>query len=300
MARMRVGRNGGRRGFVTVGTDFSAGSRIAVERARSLAETTGSRLCVVHVVTQASMAPAMPIPSPYKSTIGPSAPARGGKALRAAVSLAARQLGDASGTRTSNVVRVGVAHRALSRTAQTRRAIVLVVGVRRPLSPSESFFLGSTAERALRDGPTPVLLARTRVAGPYRRALVALDLGFLSLRVAKLVAKLMPEAEYEVVHCLEPMRISAKAHAARRLEAMTRLRTLCAGAGMEPSRTRVHVVPGEPRKTLRAAIRTHGPEVVALATHARRGLSRMLIGSVADYLIHAAWTVDVLAVPPSP
>jgi len=84
----------------------------------------------------------------------------------------------------------------------------------------------------------------------------------------------------------------------QRDSAHRRLLTLCAGVGLDTTAARFHVAPNEPREGMLAAVREHLPEVVVMGTHARRGLSRMLLGSVTDYVIHAAWNVDVLAVPP--
>jgi len=49
-------------------------------------------------------------------------------------------------------------------------------------------------------------------------------------------------------------------------------------------------VPGE--------VRARVPDLVAMGTHARTGVMRVVLGSVADYVIHAASAVDVLVVPP--
>jgi len=284
---------------VTVGTDFTTGSKIAVERAAQLAATAKARLCVVHVVSQAAMQPTFPLRSPWQTAVAPARRSSDDKALRAAVDLAAKQLAsETRAVRTSNLVRVGTPHVALARCAEIQESLALVVGVHRPLSPGESFFLGSTAERALRDGSTPVLLARTRVAGPYRRALVALEIGELSLRVAKVAASIVPDAEYDIVHFLVPLGLRGAKKKLQRENAASKLLTLCASVGMETSRARVHVLPGRARSGILAEIRAHMPDVVVMGTHARRGLARMLIGSVADYVIHAAWNVDVLAVPP--
>ncbi len=195
-------------------------------------------------------------------------------------------------------MRVGVPHSSLARCAAIRESLALVIGVHRPLSPGESFFLGSTAERALRDGSTPVLLARTKVTGPYRYVLLALDLGPMSLRVARTAATLMPDAEYDVVHFLPPLGLRGKKGRLQREDASAKLLTLCASAGMETARAQFHVLPASPRDGILAEIRRHMPDVVVMGTHARRGLARMLLGSVADYVIHSAWSVDVLAAPP--
>lgn len=299
MPRAASSRRSTRQRSITVGTDFTAGANVAVDRATQLAESTGSRLYVVHVVSQAAVAPSMPLPPQFRSSVAPASQPSGASALRAAADLAAQRLRtETHSVRTTNLVRVGVPHAVLARCARMQRSAALVVGVHRPLSPGESLLLGSTAERALRDGPTPVLLARTRCSGPYRRVLVAVELGWLSLRVVRAAATLTPGAEYDIVHFLAPYGLRGEKSRLQRDSAHRRLLALCASVGLATSSARFHILPGEPREGILAAIRTHMPEVVVMGTHARRGLARMLIGSVADYVIHSAWHVDVLAVPP--
>ena len=136
-------------------------------------------------------------------------------------------------------VTAGTPHEVLADTAEQRRARLLVLGVRAPLAPAETFFLGTTAERALRHGSTPVLLARRRSAAPYRRVLMPLEPGDLSLRVMRVVAALLPDAVYDVVHFLPPRGPHELRSHEHRDAAVATLTGLCEGAGLAPERTRV-------------------------------------------------------------
>jgi universal stress protein E len=290
---------------VVVGTDFETGSQMALERAQQLAHDMASRLYVVHVVSEAAMMPTTPLPDQWKTVTGPTTRPRTGTGVRAAVALAERRLVSAptfvDGAVAENVVRAGRPHEVLAEFADMRNARVLVLGVHRPLGEYASFFLGSTSERALRHGSTPVLLARTRVAGPYRSVLVPVDLEepMLSRRLLDVVQTLTPYADYDVVHFIPATGERGERSRARREDATGRLRDLCESAGLDPRRTTVHATFGaKPREGILGEVKTRRPDLIAMGTHARSGLARVFLGSVADYVIHTAWTVDVLAVPP--
>ena len=54
----------------------------------------------------------------------------------------------------------------------------------------------------------------------------------------------------------------------------------------------------EPREGILGEVRARAPDLIAMGTHARTGMARVVLGSVADYVLHAACGVDVLVAPP--
>jgi nucleotide-binding universal stress UspA family protein len=60
---------------------------------------------------------------------------------------------------------------------------------------------------------------------------------------------------------------------------------------------RVHVEEGRPGSVIRRAVREHEAHVVAMATHGRGGVSRLLMGSVTESVLHNA-RVPILVVRP--
>jgi nucleotide-binding universal stress UspA family protein len=73
-------------------------------------------------------------------------------------------------------------------------------------------------------------------------------------------------------------------------EALTKFAT---SVGIPPSRTLVRE--GDPADEILAAATAVGARMIALGTHGRRGLSHLLLGSVADQVVRRA-TVPVLTV----
>jgi nucleotide-binding universal stress UspA family protein len=280
--------------LVAVGVDFTRGSNIALARAKQIAQSTGAKLATVHVVTEADAPP--PPTGEWHATPAPQSE----DAIIAAAQIAERRLvAEHGGPGVASVVQTGKPHEALARWAERNGARLLVLGVHAPLATHESFFLGSTSERALRVGSTPVLLARTESTKPYGRILVPVDLGDMSLALLRLVATTFPDAAYDLVHFLRPTTSHEVTSKERHDSFAASLAGLALTAGLSPVRTRVRVFVADAREGVLGEIKARRPDLVAMGTHARTGVARVVIGSVADYVIHAAQGVDVLVVPPT-
>jgi len=281
--------------LVVVGADFTGGSKTALARAAQIAAATKAKLVAVHVVPDAHV-PQVPPAGDWRA---PSEPRPEDEMIAAAKDAERRLAGEVAGVGAEAVVRTGKPHEALARFADESGARLLVLGVRAALEPHESFFLGSTSERALRVGSTPVLLARSEPEKAYGRILCPVDLGDMSLSVLKLVAQTFPDAAYDLVHFLHPTNSHEVTSKERHDSFAASLAGLALTAGLSPVRTRVRAFVAEAREGVIAEIRARRPDLVAMGTHARSGVMRVVLGSVADYVIHAAQTVDVLVVPPA-
>ncbi len=272
---------------IVAGTDFSKSGNRAVARASGLAEQLGMRQVTVHVV-----------PDAYAS-----------RAERdAATAEALETLEFRNGTARvgrAHVVRVGSPHEELVRTAELEGAHVIVVGVHTSKHAFEGFLVGSTAERVLRSGHCAVLLARLSASRRYKKVLVPVDLGESSLRLLDLARSLFPGALFQVVHC-QPASVAHRAHLKSK-QATTaaveplreRLLQLCKAAGIPDERCHVQVATArDPRRRIIELAKFHEVDVIAMGTHARSGIHRMLLGSTADYVARAARS-DVLVLPPT-
>jgi nucleotide-binding universal stress UspA family protein len=286
--------------LIAVGLDFNEGARPAVARAAQIAKATGSHLLLVHAVTETTVVPTAPLPGDWTAPAVAASTPEGQSALVAQAEMAGKKLAaELEMPDVETVVRTGKPHDALAHVAERRGARIVVLGVHAPLTPGESFFLGSTAERTIRMGSTPVLLARRRDLTPYHKILVPVDLGELSMDVLRLLASTFPDAEYDLVHFLphaQPTHVTAKE---RRVGFEASIASLAIGAGLDNKRTRVRAFVAEPRSGILGEVKSRGHDLVAMGTHARSGLARVLLGSVADYVIHSAVTADVLVVPPA-
>jgi universal stress protein E len=286
--------------LVVVGSDFTPGAHCALARGAAIAKATNARLLLVNVVSDTPEPPLATLPGDWSAPAAPATSAEGRAAVIARAKHMERQIVAELGvTDVESIVRTGRPYETLAQLAESRGARLLVLGVHAPLAPQESFFLGSTAERALRTGTTPVLLARRDDASPYGRILVPVDLGDMSMAVLRLVAETFPDAAYEVVHFLPPATSQVVTAKERHDTFAASLAGVALGAGLAPARTRIRVFIGEPRSGILGEVKTRKPDLVAMATHARTGVARVLLGSVADYVIHAAGGVDVLVVPPA-
>ncbi len=281
---------------IVVGADFTPASKTATDRAKFVAACTGSTLTLAHVVPEASVVAVAP-PGEDVAVAMPSPTQDGAAALKAASLLAdERVTADLEGVPSEAVVRAGRPHEQLAAIADARGAWLLVVGGADGAGPSETLVLHTTAERALRHGATPVLIARRTDVGAYRRVLLPLEPDDLALLAARSVARLAPDATYDVVHFLP---VSDPSGTPTHRDAVAgALAGLCAAGGLDASRTRVSVMYADPWKRLSLEIRRRDPDLVAMGTHARSGVSRVAFGSLADHVIHFAAGVDVLAVPP--
>jgi len=281
---------------IAVGIDFTPSSRLASDRASLVAKATHSRLLDVHVVPESAVVAGKDAEA---GAVIPSATAEGRRALRAASALAEEQMSaDVAGIEAQTLLRVGRPYEELAHAAESRGAWLLVVGVSPSIQPGETLLLGTTAELALRHGSTPVLLARENVAHTYGRVLMPVAPDDLSLRAMRMVARLAPDAVYDVVHFLPPGGSHESKSRAHRDAVVAELAGLCVDAGLEPARTRVRVFVAEAREGILGELRHRAPDLVAMGTHARSGIARVVLGSVADYVIHAAAGIDVLVVPP--
>ncbi len=279
---------------VLIPTDFTEGSRPAIDRALALPLAQGARIEILHV---------LPASIPAKVRAKVEAGAR--EALAAAVTRVRSNpttRGDLAVT--SALVR-GDAYVEIIRHARSIEAELIVIGPhgRRPL---RDLFIGATAARVVRLGDVPVLVVRNGGAKPYRRPLVAADLGDTARPTLEIGLRIVgSRATVRVVHAfhvpfesfMAPTRATvAEVRKPYREKALAQLDALIAPYEDQARWSKI-VRPGNARSiVLYEAVRGRA-DVIAIGTHGRSGLSRALIGSVAEDVIANA-PCDVLVVRP--
>lgn len=168
--------------------------------------------------------------------------------------------------------------------------------------------LGSVAMAVLEKSPVPLLLIPPMAAmelpqdQPWR-VIVGLDGSAHSESVLADVISIIPAqvGAVTLVHALAPppsrvlgTHASAPGEAGSQAEVAPASLTLAAGkltgAGLSVVE---HVGQGDPAALLCAVAREQNADIIALATHGRSGMSRLIIGSVAEGVIRGA-TVPVL------
>jgi nucleotide-binding universal stress UspA family protein len=174
-----------------------------------------------------------------------------------------------------------------------------------------SVLLGTTAERVVRHGRFPTLIVSLPPTRPYRTLLAAVDLPPGAEERAVALGLLVCGDAHRRLELLH-LRDDALERAARRagitdqqvVDDRNRLRTEAAGTLMTWLRSlddtapwRVTVEEGDARQRIVSAVEHLQPDVLCLGTQARKGLPRLILGSVAEAVVKRV-TCDILIAPP--
>jgi len=294
------------RDIVMVPLDGSAFAEGALPIAAALVARDGAELLLVHVHQ-----PLLDVPMAHGSS---DVPPEVDEALRddaeALLESAAATL-RGEGIPVAVAVLDGAVATTLARhaTAVDARLVVMTTHGRGALS---RFWLGNVTDQLVRRLCVPVLVvppARSDdplPAVPPRRILVSLDrsdLAEAALKPARALAG--PDGKLLLVHVVEPLvPIGEPAVAAFTPSAegsLERMRTdaesYLRGLAQPGADIRVVVEPGVARALIQVA-GEWGADAIAIATHGRGGVRRLLLGSVADKVIRAS-PVPVCVVRPA-
>jgi universal stress protein E len=278
---------------ILVATDLSERSAHAVQRAVQLVRRQGGGdWSLVHVID--ADAPADYVASQVRQA-------------EALLQAQAERLAEQAGSRPRVQVSSGDPAAVLVESAQGLAADLLVVGAHRK-SALRDFFVGTTLERLVRSSHLPVLRVNGPVMREYGRALLALELSsstsLQALRRARELG-LLAVADFAAAYAIEPLSTGAVMEAglgpallenqqsAARDEAIAQLRE----EGVELAPERLQIAIGSPERVIGEALQQSGADLLVLGTHARQGLSRFVLGSVAGRLL-AELDSDALIVPP--
>lgn len=273
---------------VLAATDLSAQGDRGLERAASLAAAHAAKLTVVHVVDDAL-------------------PATLAKRLQGdAERLIRERLAAMPEVEADLRIPIGKPHSSILALADEIDASLVVLGAHRAARLAD-LFRGTTAERVVRFGHIPVLLACTSATGAYERVLVGMDFSTHALRAMVFARHLVPDSRVLLVHAHHlPYRwlivdadadgrtAAAGAHWARqRAEAEFQKLVTKVPSGTTPPDYVLRE--GDARSVLREEARRMQAELMVLGTHGRTGVAHALLGSVTeDMLAHPP--CDVLAV----
>jgi nucleotide-binding universal stress UspA family protein len=168
--------------------------------------------------------------------------------------------------------------------------------------------MGSVAEMVVRHAPCSVLAVPDGGAKLFRRVLVAIDFSDESRRALELAVELAPASAVTLLHVVEPpQRYAVEPYVIepdRRL--VERSRTLLAQwaadlTAKHPITTDAQIRMGRASAELRLVLDDSEPfDLVAMGSHGRTGLRRILLGSVAEKTMrHARRAVLVARAAPS-
>jgi nucleotide-binding universal stress UspA family protein len=187
--------------------------------------------------------------------------------------------------------------------------------------PLARFWLGSVADELIRKLRLPVLAVHPHEEGSvpsnkFRHILIPLDGSPLSEEIIEPAVALgvLGNAEYTLVRFISPTIIGGatisdvggvmvdetllhrleEVHAEARREAETYLRAIAEGLRKRGLKVQTRVLDSEqPALAVLAQARDLKADLIAIATHGRSGVNRLLLGSVADKVLRGA-SVPVL------
>jgi universal stress protein E len=281
---------------ILVATDFSERSRRALRRGLSLARQFGSELMILHVTDS-------------------DRPERLVEEERRGAEMALCELVETEGgedlpSAPSVMARTGDPFRVIVDEADALKADLVVMGAHRKRLLGE-VFTGTTIERVMRLGRQPVLMVNRDGEVPYGNVLAAVDLSRASahaLRTARTLGLLDPAAAAAVHGFLPPGeallyyagfdRERVEEHVTASVgEARAALNTFLRDNGFGDLANVLLVEKVGPFEAIDSAVNKIHPDLLVIGTRGHGGLTRLLLGSVADQVLRQI-DCDVLAVPP--
>lgn len=290
-------------GSVLIPVDLFANSERVVERAALLPFSEDARVTLLHVVPQ-------PLPLQVRQCAV-------GDAHEALATIGARLVRVLpKKARFKTAVKTGAPIVEIAKHARSMGARLIVMG-RVGSRPIRELFIGSTAERVIRQAQLPVLVVRLPVRGPYQRPLFALEDDETALDVLSFGLRMFPapRAPLSLVHAYDPpihgfAYPSLSPEQAReyrqhyRQQAIHRIAMLLSTArlsgrvpGLDAVRWRHDVRYGSPRAIIPQAVARERTDLLLIGTHGRSGVAHAFLGTVAGDVLREV-TCDVLVVPP--
>jgi nucleotide-binding universal stress UspA family protein len=278
---------------ILVATDLSERSAHAVQRAVQLVRRQGGgEWSLLHVIDDDAPAAHVQRQVQQAETL---------------LQAQAERLGEQAGSVPRVIVGTGEAAAVIVESARGMGADLLVVGAHRK-SALRDFFVGTTLERVVRSSHLPVLRVNGPVTHEYRHALLAMDLSRTSQNALKRARELGLASldNLHVASAVEPVAAGAVMEAGISAEVLENQRELlrqhlverldALGATLNHERLLVQI--GSPEGVIGEALRLSGADLLVLGTHAREGVSRFFLGSVASRLL-GSLDCDALIVPPA-
>ena len=277
---------------ILAATDFSQRAEAAVRRAGLLARQHDAELVLCHVIDDDR-------PEALREADVQRA--------QAALDALVQTLPELNGARCRTVIEETSAFAGIIRAAEACAADLIVLGPHRR-NLLQEVFVGTTAERVIRSGTLPVLMVNREPSRAYQTALAAVDLSDWSAHAVNAAKRLglLEGVQLTVLHAFDaghsglaaagvPAQTLREAISEAAASARTELQAFVAALDLRGVDTTIRLWEGPPVRSILDAVDTLHPDLVVIGTRGQTGLSKLLLGSVAEELLRELGR-DVLAV----
>ncbi len=283
---------------ILVGYDLSPGSLVGVEQALRLAHQTGAEVILIHAAHFAPSSTRMPLPDADDALFGElltNAPPARAAELKA-VCLRYESV-PVTKTTISAHPDIGLA------IAAKELDVDLVVVGTHGRTGFRRFLLGSVAEKAVRMVETDILVARESQTEQYNRILVPTDFLQPSVDALEMALTLATkQSSIDLVHYWQLPYLSTSDFGAvpvtgvtaQNLREQTHAASMASGQrlvsryGEKGVRLAFEHQEGPAAQEIHKRLTNEDYDLVVLGSHGRRGLRRLLIGSVAETTLRHA------------
>lgn len=279
---------------ILVPTDFSEHAETAIEAAETLAKPLGAEIRVLHVLhlpVQAVTPEMAVVPVGFWQDLRAHAERKLDET---------RQAVESRGVRCSTEIVEDIPGFAIAAAAKRANADLIVMGSR-GLTGLKHVILGSVAERTVRNAPCPVLTVKHDGANALRLRTILVPMDFSAashraLDLAKQLAKAAGPAHLILVHAyyvpieLEQFLIQQGDPVIERLsESVTKdLEKMLTGLQDAGISSEYLANRGAPEQLIVEIAKQKHADLIVMGTHGRRGLTHLLLGSVAERVVRTA------------
>ncbi|MGI9535047.1 MAG: universal stress protein [Thermodesulfobacteriota bacterium] len=264
-----------------IATDLSSRSDRALHRAINLALEKNYNLHVIHVVDE-------DLPDAVASTIK--------KEAEETIPEQIKSFKNRMKIKVTIKVIIGKHYEAILSESEKINAKAIILGTPKKATLKD-FFIGSTAERVVRNSNVPVIVVKKASMKKYKRAVVAIDFSVYSRRCLDFALDIFANEEIYLVHCyhipykllIEPSHMTYKDKRDQKkgfLNMVNQEMTHFLKPIQKDTRNiNIIIKEGPAIDCLNNEIRRLKADLLILGTHGRTGMSRALIGSVANNML---------------
>lgn len=281
---------------ITCAVDLTHRSDHALKRAVGLAREKSLWLNVIHVVDH-------DLPAAIRD--------RQEKVAWDEIHSAIKRLDPEMAERAKITIKVDDPIPTVLRFVATHERGLLVLGAPRQSEGWNWPFSAHTAGRLLRSAVTPVLVVTNPSDKRYERVLIGVDCSVPSRRAIELALALANQAEFRLLYAwqipypaLQPGERPKQEYEELSRREITSFFEEEVAKPVEEARAAnpgLQMAPtlrmGEPQMALREEAAAFGADLIVLGTHGRKGVTRALLGSVAEDLLSAPPCDVLIAVP---